>query len=206
MFRRRVDQRDPSPAQVTSPGVDPLQSWVAGLDPRWQAPVQKAVASRDRFLALLAQAPPGPTRDRLEELRRTLEVTVHRIAEAVWRASNAAAIAATLDVASATAELKEARRHLDALEAGGADTTAAEQRVRAMAERHRAVSDAMNLAEDATLRLGEVNVRLDTAVAQAAAVMLRSAQDGRIDEVDRELDDVITGLVALDDALEHLAR
>lgn len=197
MFRRSESH---NPAEAP----DQFALWVASLDPRWQPPVYEAMASRDRFVAIVSQVPPGPTRDRLDGLRPVLDQAVQRVAETVWRASNANNIAAGLDVEGATAQLKAARRELDTLRSSGADTTAVEARVQALAERHRAVNQAINLAEDAGATLSELNVRLDTAVARAATIVMRSSQDDGLDEISNELTDVVSGLTALDEALVEL--
>jgi hypothetical protein len=166
--------------------------------------VRRALGSRERFLLLVEQAPPGPTREWLDGLRPTVDEAVRRVAEAVWRAIRASEISAGLALDTATDELKRARRELAAAQRSGADTTTPEERVAAMAGRHRAVNDALNLAEDTMSGLEELNVRLDTAVAQAATVVLRSSVDTRA-ALDRELDEVIAGLTAIDDALEGFA-
>jgi hypothetical protein len=200
MLRRR-GRPEPEPA---AGGPHPLQGWAAGLPPRWQRPVHDALSTREQFLQVAAQAPAGPTRDRLDRLGATVEEAVQRVAEAAWRASNAETLAANLDVRVATEELKAARRELEQQQTAGVPTDAAEQRVAALAERHRAVNDALNLADDAGARLGELNVRLQTAVARAATVVLRAAQDDRLEELDRELSEVVVGLRALDEALGEL--
>jgi hypothetical protein len=211
MFRRRAgrddaDGRDAGGGSGGQPGVESFHDLLAGLEPRWRTPLMRAIASRDQFTAILGQASPGPTRDRLETLRPTLDQAVQRVAEAVTRASNATAIAATLDLDGATSSLKAARRELDDLRRTGADTAAAEELVQTYADRHRAVNDAVNLAEDAGGQLDQLNARLDTAVAHAATVVLRSSDDGDIEELDRELDAVVVGLSALDEALEQFGR
>jgi hypothetical protein len=183
---------------------DPLASWAAGLAPQWRTPVLAAVAARDRFAAVIEQVAPGPTRDRLSELRPTIDAAVQRVADAVYRAITAEGLASGLDPDLATQELKAARRDLEAVQRGGGDTTAAEARVQAMSERHRAVHRALNLAEDGASQIDEWTVRLDTAVAHATAIALRAAQPGGLDELDRELHDVVEGLGALDQALEEL--
>jgi hypothetical protein len=77
--------------------------------------------------------------------------------------------------------------------------------VASLAERHRAVNEALNLADDAEARLDELNLRLDTMVAHASTIALRSTLEGP-DDLDRELDDIVVGLAALDDALRTLDR
>jgi hypothetical protein len=187
-----------------APEPDAFELWVRALEPRWQAPIRSATAARDRYTAMLGQVAPGPTRDRLAEFRPVLDQAVQRIADAVWRAINAKELAAGLDVRRATDELKSARRDLEAVRQAGGDTAAAEARVQSLAERHRAVNRAANLADDAGSQIDELGVRLDTAVAHATMVALRAGQDESVEQLDRELEDVVTGLGALDAALEEL--
>jgi hypothetical protein len=181
-----------------------MRRWAATLQHPWRAPVERALAARDQFDAIVAQLPPGPTRDRLTSKRPVLDQAVAQVADAVWRAGTAAALGSTLDLRRATDELKAARRELSVLRARGADTDAAEARVAALAERHRAVTDTLNVADDTTARLDELNLRLDTAVARAAAIAVRATHDGGLDELDRELHSVVAGLGALDAALREL--
>jgi hypothetical protein len=195
------DARGPSqPASAP----DAFELWVAALAPRWQAPIRSAMASRDRYTAMLGQVAPGPTRERLEEFRPTLDRAVQRIADAVWRAINAKELAAGLDVRRATDELKAARRDLEVVRQAGGDVAAAEAKVQTLAERHRAVNRAANLAEDAGEQIDDLGVRLDTAVAHATMVALRAGHDDGVGQLDRELEDVVQGLGALDAALEEL--
>ncbi len=185
-------------------GPDELRTWADGLTPRWRTPVLSAIASRDRFAAMVTQLAPGPTRDRLEGLRPTIDAAVQRIADTVYRSISAEHLAAGLDADQATQELKSARRDLESIERAGGDTTGAAARVAALSERHRAVHRALNLVEDGATGIDEWTVRLDTAVAHATAIALRATQPGGVDELDRELHEVVQGLAALDGALEEL--
>jgi hypothetical protein len=180
---------------------DRFQQWLESLEPRWQAPVRAALASRDQYAGIVERTPTGPTRDRLDGLRVTVDTAVARVADATWRAANASVVAAGLDVDGATAELKAARRRLEAAPQSGPEAEVARARVDALAERHRAMHDALNLAEDAADRLAEANVRLETLVARAATVALRSGGGDPLDELETELRSVVDGLGALDDAL-----
>lgn len=198
MLRRRSEPDPPEPAASVA---DTYRAWAATLEPRWRAPVDRAAAAHERFVALAAQVPAGPTRDWLMGVGPTLDQTVQRVADAVHRAARAQVIAAGLDPATSTAELKAARRELDTARSSGAGVEAAEARVQLLADRHRAVNEALNLAEDALPRLDELNVRLETVVARATAIVLRSADDGGVADLDAELRSVVDGLSALDAAL-----
>jgi len=198
MFRRR-SSRPVDPAPPPS-----LESWVATLDPLWQAPVRRAMATRDQYLGVVGRIPPGPARDRLLAMSPSLDTAVQRVAQAAYRASTARSMTVGLDEPAATAELKAARRELDANRAAGRDVAALEARVDALAERHRAINDALNLADGAGVQLDDLNVRLETAVARAATIALRASDNDDLDRIDAELGEVVGGLTALDDALGRL--
>jgi hypothetical protein len=199
MLRRR-------PSRAADPAPPPtLEEWVTTLDPAWQAPVRRAMATRDQYAAVTDRMPPGPARDRLASMAPSLDTAVQRVAQAAHRASTARQMTAGLDVAAATAELKAARRELEANRNAGGDVAALQAHVDALAQRHRAVNDALNLAEGAGTRLDALNVRLETAVAGAVTVALRASANDDLDRIDDELRDVVGGLDALDDALGGLA-
>lgn len=184
--------------------AEAIRAWTAGLAPRWRGPVLSALDARDRFAGVIARVPPGPTRDRLVELAPTIDAAVQHVVDATYRAATAEGLASGLDAANAAEQLKAARRDLDAIRRGGGDTSAASARVDTLAERHRAVNRALNLAEDASSGIQDWTVRLDTAVAGATAVALQSAGAGTVDDLDRQLRDVVDGLVALDRAFDDL--
>ncbi len=184
--------------------ADDLARWAAALQPQWRAPVERALSSRQRYLGIVAGLADGPTKQRLTSLVPTMDLSVQRIADAVWRASNARSIAEGFDADAATAELKAARRDLAAQRDGGGDTTALQARVDALAQRHRAINEALNLAEDSGAALEEMNLRLETAVAHAATVALRAGQLPTGSAPVPELEAFVGELSALDAALAEL--
>jgi len=184
--------------------ADDLARWAAALEPRWREPVQRAIASRDRYRGIVAGLAEGPTKQRLTSLAPTMDLSVQKIADAVWRASNARSIADGFDVEAATSELKSARRDLAAIASAGGDTTALQARVDALAQRHRAINDALNLAEDSGGAFEEMNLRLETAVAHAASVALRAGQLPEGSGPVPELEAFVGELSALDAALAEL--
>lgn len=190
--------------EVMTDPADDFARWAAALEPQWRAPVQRAMVSRDRYLGIVAGLADGPTKQRLASLAPTMDQSVQKIADAVWRASNARSIADGLDADAATAELKQARRDLGAIRAGGGDTSAAQSRVDALAQRHRAINDALNLADDSGGAFDAMNVRLETAVAHAATVALRAGQAPIGSDPSPELDAFVGELSALDAALAEL--
>ncbi len=184
--------------------ADDLARWAAALEPRWREPVQRAIASRDRYRGIVAGLAEGPTKQRLTSLAPTMDLSVQKIADAVWRASNARSIAEGFDVDAATAELKAARRDLTAVGSAGGDTTALQARVDALSQRYRAIHDALNLAEDSGRAFEEMNLRLETAVADAASVALRAGQSPAGSGPAPELEAFVGELSALDAALAEL--
>ncbi len=184
--------------------ADAIRAWTSGLAPRWRASVLAALDARDRFIGVVARVQPGPTRDRLSDLLPTIDAAVQHVVDATYRAATADDLASGLDAANAAEQLKAARRDLDAIRRGGGDTSAASARVDALAQRHRAVNRALNLAEDASSGIHDWTVRLDTAVAGATAVALQASGPVGVDDVDRQLRDVVDGLAALDRAFDDL--
>ncbi len=166
--------------------------------------MQRAIASRDRYRGIVARLAEGPTKQRLTSLAPTMDLSVQKIADAVWRASNARSIADGFDVDASTAELKSARRDLAAVTAAGGDTTALQARVDALSQRHRAINDALNLAEDSGAAFEEMNLRLETAVAHAASVAMRAGQLPAGSGPVPELEAFVGELSALDAALAEL--
>lgn len=199
MFGRRDRATPPPPPD---PFVR-LAAWAESLEPQWAPAVRRALRARDTFLTVLAEAQPGPTRQQVELLLPTVDEAVQRVAGTVERARSAATVVARLDVGAATDQLKQARRDLDAARAGGRDTAAQQQLVDALASRHEAMHAALNLVEDTALRLDELNIRLETAVAHASTILLRARLEPP-DDLGGELDQVIEGLIALDAAFDEL--
>jgi hypothetical protein len=197
MFGRR-DSPPPPPDPFAR-----LVAWAEGLDSPWAPAVRRALRARDTFLTLLTDTQPGPTRQQLESLLPTVDEAVQRVARTIERARSAASIVARLDVDAATAQLKQARRDLNATRDAGRDSGPQEQLVAALAARHDAMHAALNLVEDTAHRLEDLNVRLETAVAHASTIVLRARLEPP-DDVARELDEVIVGLVALDAAFDEL--
>lgn len=192
MFRRRRER---------APATDPLE----GLHAPWRARVEDLIASRVRFGSLVASAPSGPVRDRLAALIPDVDEAV-RLAAAIARRAQAAAEAAdSLGAERATAELKEARRRLEQLRGHErADVAQLEWEVERLATHRAAVNRALNAVDDAEERIERLGLRLRTAVAEAAALVVRPARDDELDRLDRELRDVHDSLAALSAALADL--
>lgn len=180
---------------------------VATLNAAWRPHLTRALAARDGLDRLAASAPPGPARDRLAAVVPDLDAGIAALAEAARRA---AALAAALpaDLAERQlAELKRARRALAAAQETGQPSAALEAEVALLAGRHAAVQRARNELEDLPERARLLALRIEAAVAQAAAVALAGGPD--LSAVETEIEDAIEGLATLRaglDELEGLSR
>jgi hypothetical protein len=160
-----------------------------------------------RFRALIADVPPGALHDRLVALVPDLERAVARAHDIARRAQAASSVAETFDVGQATTALKDARRRLEQLRAHDrADVGELEAEVERLAARHAAVNRALNAVDDADTRLAGLGLRLETAVAEAALLVMRPSDTGELDRLDAELGHVHDSLSALGDAFAELDR
>ena len=160
------------------------------LEAPWRARVEDALASRQRFRALVESAPAGPVLDRLASLDERVEGGV----TAAWDIANRAAAAArmldTMDLGQANARLKDARRRL-------ALDPAVQAEVDVLAEQNAALNSMANSVEAADERLRLVDLRLQAAVARAAQIVLRPDAVDQLGGVDQELTAVTDELAAL---------
>jgi hypothetical protein len=175
MFRRR-------PRQPEGP-VDPVQ--LDTLEPRWRSAVEETLASRARLHDLVAQAGTGPLRDRLASLTERLDAGVVAAWQTASRAQATSRTVTSMDLDRVTAQLKDARRR-----GAGAEAEL-------LAEQHAALNQLSNAVDDAAERLRLLDLRLDTAVARAAQLVLRPDAVEALAAVDQELGAVVEEIDAL---------
>ena len=187
MFRRR---RPPDPLAEVQP---------AQLDRRWGAPVQEALAARRRFLDAVGRAPGGGIRDRLEDLRSSLDEGVLATWAAAQRAQALDRASAELDLLRITDEHKEAKRQIAI---GNADP-GLEDRAAALAERHAAAQRLLNSVDDAARELAGLEARLDALSVRATEIVLTGGLGGAAHST-TELDGVLDELRAVRLALDEL--
>ena len=195
MFRRRRSEPAPAPTG----GVD-----LAVLSPRWRAPVEEAIATRARFRELVARVPAGALRERLDALAERVDTGVLAAWATAERAQAAEHAMEILDPDRVSARFKDARRRLDQARGTAADTAALEQEVAALSDQHASVNRLLNGLDDAAERLRVLDLRLDTAVARAAELVLNPGDVAGFESLDRELADEVAGLAAFRAGLDAM--
>ena len=195
MFRRRRHEPDPAPTG----GVD-----LTVLSARWRAPVEEAIATRARFRELVARVPDGPLRHRLDGLAERVDTGVLAAWATAERAQAAEHAMEILDPDRVSTRFKDARRRLDQARGTAADTAALEQEVAALSDQHASVNRLLNGLDDAAERLRVLDLRLDTAVARAAELVLHPGDVAGFESLDRELADEVAGLDAFRAGLDAM--
>ena len=193
MFRRRPREPDALAA------LD-----LTALEHRWRTAVEEALESHTRFRSLVHQSPPGPLRDRLEEIAVRVDQGVRAAWEIATRAQAASQTVRAMHLEEVTDRLKDARRRLTRAAEAGADTGALQAEVDLLLEQHGALNDLANGVDDAAERLRMLDLRLDASVARAAQMVLRPDALQQLGRVDEELRLVVEQLTALQSGLDSL--
>jgi hypothetical protein len=172
---------------------DPLAHIDLATAPARYAPVMTdVVAARRRYLDLVGGLSPGPVRDRLSLLGAQVDAGVVTIWETVQRAVEMERVLATLDPDRVTREYKQAKR-----------SDARPELVAALEQRFSSVQRLLNSLEELDSRLGLLEARLGGLVARAAEVALAAGQG--IDDLDRELADLVSELGSVRDGLHEVS-
>jgi hypothetical protein len=176
---------------------------LAALHGRWRNPVERAFAARDRFHAMVASAPAGPLRERLDELSEQVDASTLSAWEMARRAQATSDTLSQLDPADVGGRLKEARRRLAEARAAGAGADALaplEADVALLAEQFGSLNRLLNGLDTTADGLAQLELRLEAAVARAAELTLAPA--GTDDAA--ALDEVVAELRALRSAFAEL--
>lgn len=199
MVLRRRSRRPTPTTNTTVPGI----AWTS-VPPSWRAPVERVLAASELLKQTLAEQAEGPLQARLRELQPTIDKAVEHLELTIRQATEAQRLTASIDANAALAELKQARRDLEQARTAGGNTEPLEARVALLAERHRALSHAANVAEDTEEQLREISERVEAVVARGVALTLRSRSTDPT-QLRHELDELLAGVSALDDALRELS-
>lgn len=189
MLRRRRDRDRPG-----SPPIDELTG-------RWREPVVRAIAARDRYRAVVARAPEGPLRARLDDLSTQLDLGVEQAWRTAARAQETERTLAGIDLEDVGGRLKAARRRAAQLPEAAPERAQADAEVALLAEQFSSLNRVHNGLDATADELRRVELRLETALARAAELAL-----GAHPEPDAALDAVLSDLGALRAALEQLGR
>ena len=184
MWRRRRQQPEDLPE-----GVEPER-----LEPVWRSAVEETIASRRRLRALVEECRSGPLQERLASLAERVDSGVLAAWKIASRAQAASRALVSMDLESVHADLKDARRRAADGAKGGADVGQVEREVKVLAEQHAALNQLRNAIDDASSRLRLLDLRLDTAVARAAQIVLQPDALEELGSVDQELADVVEEL------------
>jgi hypothetical protein len=155
----------------------------------WRHFVRDAVTARNRFDDALRSARPGPVRDRLTDIRRSVEAGVQECWQVAKQAQNVSQARKRLDAPAL-------RRKLETLEANGNEPAAAS--VRSQLE-SAARLDAV--IADTTARLETLEARLTAAVASAIEVSALAGRDDDLIGLGSTVDQVVDELESLRIAL-----
>ncbi|QGG95692.1 hypothetical protein GH723_11620 [Actinomarinicola tropica] len=151
----------------------------------WRHFVRDAVTARNRFDAALRAARPGPLRDRLTDIRRSVEMGVQECWQVAQQAQTVSDARKRLDAPSL-------RRRLETLESNGNEPAAAA--VRSQLE-SAARLDAV--IADTTTRLETLEARLTEAVASAIEISALAGRDDDLIGLGSTVDQVVDELEAL---------
>lgn len=162
------------------------------LGESWRGPVKAAMQASARYHQLLRSLPPGPLRDRLGDIGRSIERSVDECWRVAQRGDTLTSALSAIDVATARRQLAELP------EDTGDDVVGRSLRARlASAERLETV------AEGARQRLTELEARLHQAVAAAVELSQRPGEGADATLLSSDVDDVVDQLSALRTALDE---
>ena len=192
LFRRRAAAPPPDPVAA--------QIDVGALPAGRRGPVLDALAARHRYGELVAGVPEGPLRDRLTTMGERVDAGVLAVWKTTEHAQRIDALMASLDPERATAELKQARRDVDA---GHGDPAA----LATLTERFASTQRLLNARVELDRRIPLLEARLATAVARAAELTLTSSAStasAGLDTLGGELDALVIELQALQGGVDDV--
>ena len=166
--------------------------------------MEEALAARQRFEALVARLPGGPTRQRLEELRGRLDQGVVACWETATTAQAAAAALNTVEPDRVTARMKDVRRQLAAVPEGSSEADRLRAEVDALSTQLASISRVWDGLDEMGERLRLIELRLDGAVARAAELVLAPAGGPLLGQVEADLTGAVEELEALRQAVAAL--
>jgi len=202
VLRRTGNGRPSTLAGSDGPRVVTNGRGRAAIDPfavnePWRRFIQDALQARSRFDETVAATRPGPLRDRLREIGRSLDDGV----TGTWAIARQGQ---RLRDARRRIDTRQVRSRLDAVQRGTVpnDVAAARSYEAQLAAAERL--DAIGSEAEAKLRL--MQAQLDEAVAHATELSVRSGEVGELSSVETEIARVAEQMQALRLALEEVNR
>lgn len=191
LMRRHGDPKR-SAALSSSRSIDPF-----AVNEPWRRFVQDALKAKTRFEEAVETAKPGPLRDRMHEIGRSLD----------------AGVANTWATAKQGQTLRDARRRIDTNQVNqrlasfrDSSDPNAERTVRSLEAQLASAQrlDAITAEAESKLRL--MQAQLDEAVARAAELSVRAGDVGELSVIETEISLVADQMEALRQALEETNR
>jgi len=182
------------PRQPKAERIDPM----AVRDP-WRRFVREAVAARDRFDRAVADADPGPLRDRLAEMAAQVSVGATEVWRVARRGNALEAAVAELDVDDTRSQLRRCQEE-SARSPERSELVATEKALRSQLESAERLGVVAAGARD---RLARIDAQLDEAVARALELSLQTGDTGDLGPLGSAVDNVVGELESLRQALEE---
>ncbi|HEX7165753.1 MAG TPA: hypothetical protein VF230_02115 [Acidimicrobiales bacterium] len=195
MLRRR--------SRADTTGTPPID--LAALDDRWRRSIEDIEASRARLKGLITDCRPGPVQDRLRTIAERVDQTAVAAAQLAFRAQRAASAVRGLGLEDVRAELKRVRRQVADSPDGSPGHDAAAAELRALEDKHAALNQLANTADDAAEHLRLLDLRVGAAVARAAQIALLPDADVAMAQIERDVTAVVDELAALQAGLDAVA-
>jgi hypothetical protein len=166
----------------------------------WRRFVQDALSARARFEEAVRSTPPGPLRDRLGEIGVRIDDGVGQVWQIAQRGQSLARARRGLDPT-------EISRRLAELEGDAAQHRATDSTLARAAEALRAQLDTVERMDrviaETRSKLRLLDARLEEAVARTLELSVRTADPSVLGELGADVDDVVTEMEALRQALEE---
>jgi hypothetical protein len=171
---------------------------LAGLAQPWQSYVRDALQAQSRYRKAVSAANEGPLRDRLTEIGVRIDAGVLECSRVARQGAALAGAIHTLDVDGARRELAEATRA-----AGPVDDTR-KRTIEALQAQCDSGQRLIDVAQDATAKLGLLNARLDEAVARAVELSLRADDVAELGGLGSDVDSLVGEMESLRVALDEV--
>lgn len=185
----------------------PRKARRAEADPRlvaepWRSLVRQARVAEARFHHVLANADPGPLRDRLAEVDARVATGVDECWRIAQRGNELSAAVADLDVDFLHRQLRMA----EANAAGHPQRTDLAATASAMRQQLASAERLAGVAQDAEDRLRRLVAQLNEAVARAVELSLHAPDMGSLQPLGTDVESLVGELESLRVALEETAR
>ncbi len=188
-LQRRSRAQGARTPSISRGSIDPFT-----INEPWRRFVQDALQARSRFDDVVAGAKPGPLRDRLKEIGRSLEAGVRSTWDTAREGQLLRDARRKIDVAQVQRRLQQVRDAADATAEAMTRSLEAQLQVAARL-------DAVSAEAESKLRL--MVVQLDESVAHAAGMSVRAGDVSDLVGIETEIAQVAEQMHALRLALEE---